>query len=125
LLANKIEHRSTNPLADKVAPRSGSDDENGLAEAEAGSDGGQSRNIYSHKHLSPHRMMHFGKRLPVQQAPEIYTTNQVLDLYQHRQPSEQQQQEQEQQPSLSFPYTLYFPMPRDRVLESVQPGEWA
>lgn len=106
-----------------VAIRSGSDEESGIADESDAGAGGQSRTIYSHKHLSPHRMMHFGKRLLVQQAPGIYTTtNQVLDLY-RRQPAAASagaadQQGQEQQPS--FPYTLYFPMPRDRMLESGQ-----
>lgn len=42
--------------------------------------GGQTRTIYSQRHLSPHRMMHFGKRPMTIQPPTILTP-QVLDLY--------------------------------------------
>jgi hypothetical protein len=106
-----------------VARSSGSDDESGLVDSEVGT-GGQSRTIYSHRHLSPHRMMHFGKRLLVSQAPALYIGGQTLDPYRRRPTGAQQQEQQDQQPPAPLPYTLYFPMTRDRVLEADQPGEY-
>lgn len=99
----------------KVVARS-SDDESGIAEPEgAGGGGGSSRTIYSHKHLSPHRMMHFGKRVLIPQPPAIFAaTSQMFDPYRRQSAVaelDQDEQQQQQQPP-SYPYAVYFPMAR-------------
>lgn len=44
----------------------------------SGGGGGQSRTIYSQKQLSPHRMMHFGKRPLFGAPPSLLVANEAL-----------------------------------------------
>ena len=80
-------------------------------------DGGQRGTIYNQRHLSPHRMMHFGKR-PASLPPPLITTPQVFDLYQDR-----PLQLDESSSNSRYPYLLYLELERGKTLRSLPEGK--
>lgn len=68
--------------------------------------GGQSRTIYQ-RHISPHRMMHFGKRPQVQQPPAIPVSPQAYEVY---------------QPG-KYPYLLHIELEQGQTLQALPEGE--
>lgn len=78
--------------------------------------GGQSRTIYSQRHLSPHRMMHFGKRPEIIPPPRISTTSGVYDLYQPRQQQVRLQADK-------YPYLFSIELERGQTLRAVPEGK--
>lgn len=69
---------------------------------------GQPRTIYNQRHLSPHRMMHFGKR-PAELAPPTIMAPRVYDLV---------------QPQQNFPYLFSIELERGQTLQSVPEGKF-
>ena len=100
----------------KVSTRSASPDETRITDSEA--NGGQMRSLYSPNRISPHRMMHFGKRPVVSYAPAG-----LLELTAD-QKSRQRSQRSLGKPQGHFPYTLYFDVAPNRVLEPVLDGKF-
>lgn len=100
-----------------------------------GGGGAQSRNIYSQKNLSPHRMMHFGKRPistppPSILIPSLLQRSQLVDLPLYQSPMAIGDNGQRLgASSLDSPQMLVSYDPSEQVIEafpaSPAPGEWA
>lgn len=80
--------------------------------------GSQPRAIYSQRHLSPHRMMHFGKRPIVVDPPMIatpigpspaYMTPRGFDLYESQ--------------SSRYPYLFSIELERGQTLRALPEGK--
>lgn len=105
--------------------------------SEGGTGGGQSRQLHSQKHFSPHRMMHFGKRPLTQLPPALPAAEQqtsiplesghnmqmLANAQQKRLALVDEQQERLVQQGL-FPYSVVYDTPREQLLEASQPGEY-
>lgn len=88
----------------------------GTSEKLTAEGGGQTRNIYSQRHLSPHRMMHFGRKKAIRPLPPLILSPQVYDL-------NQQQDLQQQLLPISMldrlPYLFSVQLDRGQTLEEL------